>query len=151
VHPPHGPAPPTGFGPGAGGAPRHPPGAGPQTWTRGPDQRWREQGRRPPGAEHPPPGAPQWAPHRYPPEYRSHERFRVGPWFPPPGYYRRAWRYGELLPPDWFAPDDLIQDWWDFGLPAPPPGYAWIRVAGDALLIDDYDGRIVQVVREVFW
>ena len=41
-------------------------------------------------------------------------------------------------------------DWWSYGLPEPPYGYDWVRVGPDALLVD-YSGRIVQVVRAVFW
>jgi hypothetical protein len=134
---------------------------GPQTWDRGPGDRWRQEDGRP-GPDHRPsggaPDAPQawrrgehpWAPHRYPPIYRSPERFRAWAWVPPPGWSYRPWRYGEYLPRAWLIPDYFIEDWWDFGLPEAPPGYEWIRLGADALLIDDH-GQVVQVVRDVFW
>ena len=136
-----------------GGAPPPQGPAGPQTWNRGPGDRWRQEGGGPDRwHDHgPPQGGPHWTPHRYPPIYRSPERFRAWAWEPPAGWYARSWRYGERLPRAWLTPDDFIDDWWDFGLPEAPPGYAWIRIGGDALLIDAYDGRIVQVVQDVFW
>jgi Ni/Co efflux regulator RcnB len=33
----------------------------------------------------------------------------------------------------------------------PPIGYVWVRVGHDALLVDEFNGRVVQVVRYVFW
>lgn len=98
----------------------------------------------------PPPNAQRWAPRRYPPVYSSPSRYRAPYWRPPEGFYVRAWRYGEILPRGWYGPDYALFDWWSFGLPQPPPGYEWVRVGADALLIDDY-GRIFQVVRAVFW
>lgn len=110
---------------------------------RGPD--WdRDHGRAQPH------NGPQWAPRRYPPIYNSPSRYRGPYWRPPADYYVRAWRFGELLPRGWYAPDYQLMDWWSYGLPEPPPGYDWVRVGRDALLVDDY-GRIYQVVRSVFW
>ena len=37
------------------------------------------------------------------------------------------------------------------GQALPPPGFDWVRSGPDALLIDQFSGRIVQVVRNVFW
>jgi Ni/Co efflux regulator RcnB len=111
---------------------------------RGPD--WNRYDRGGP----PPRNAPRWAPRRYPPVYSSPSRYHGGYWRPPEGFYVRAWRYGEILPRGWYGPDYALFDWWSFGLPEPPPGYEWVRVGADALLIDDY-GRIFQVVRAVFW
>lgn len=98
----------------------------------------------------PPPNAQRWAPRRYPPIYSSPSRYRGPYWRPPEGFYVRAWRYGEVLPRGWYSPDYRLFDWWSFGLPEPPPGYDWVRVGPDALLVD-YSGRIFQVVRAVFW
>jgi Ni/Co efflux regulator RcnB len=93
----------------------------------------------------------RWEPHAYPPAYRSLHRYRGFEWSPPRDYYYRAWRFGEILPYGWYAPDYRILDWWNFDLPAPPPGYDWVRVGDDALLVEGETGRIVQVVRYVFW
>ena len=69
----------------------------------------------------------------------------------PPHFYAHIWSFGEFLPQSWYGPEYVIEDWWDFDLPAPPYGYVWVRVGDDALLVDDYDGRVVQVVRALFW
>jgi Ni/Co efflux regulator RcnB len=99
-----------------------------------------------PGADH-----PRWTPGRYPHAYNSGHRYHWRPYYAPAGFYAHSWAYGEILPQAWFSPDYVIEDWWDFGLPEPPYGYDWVRVGDDALLVDEYSGRIMQVVRALFW
>lgn len=124
-----------GRGPGAAG-----PGfAGGDHDRRGGDRGWRDG------------GAGRWAPGRYPSVMWSHDRFRVGAYRPPYGYYVRAWGYGDILPRAWFAEPYWIDDFIDYDLPYPPPGFVWVRVGPDALMIDEYSGRVVQVVRGIFW
>jgi Ni/Co efflux regulator RcnB len=94
---------------------------------------------------------PRWEQRRYPPIYNSPSRYRGPSWRPPRGYYVRSWRFGEILPRGWYEPEYRILDWWAYDLPEPPYGYDWVRVGPDVLLIDSYTGRIVQVVRLVFW
>lgn len=95
---------------------------------------------------------PHWSQNRYPHVFQSHHRFHRGRFFWPRGFGFRAFAFGEILPPIfWTSPDYLIEDWWDYDLPYPPPGYEWVRAGDDALLVDEYDGRIVQVIREIFW
>jgi hypothetical protein len=96
-------------------------------------------------------GRPHWQQGRYPPVYRSHQRYRYGYYNPPIGFYAHSWAFGEILPRAWYGSDYLLEDWWNYGLPYPPPGYDWVRVGDDALLIDNYTGRVVQVVRDIFW
>jgi Ni/Co efflux regulator RcnB len=96
-------------------------------------------------------GRRQWRPGAYPRSFHSPHRYHVRSYIRPPHFYSRVWAFGEILPPAWFGPDYVIDDWWNYGLPDPPPGYDWVRVGGDALLIDQYSGRIVQVVRDLFW
>lgn len=114
-------------------------------WARDHDHdrdRGRDHGRR---------DGPRWDQHRYPPIYDSPSRYRGPGWRPPHGYYARAWRFGDILPRGWYGPQYQLLDWWAYDLPEPPYGYDWVRVGRDALLIDGYTGRIVQVVRLVFW
>lgn len=92
-----------------------------------------------------------WQAGRAPPVLWSQSRYRIGGYRAPYGYYVRTWGFGEFLPRGWFAQDYWIGDFLDFGLPYPPPGYEWVRVGGDALMVDRYTGRIVQVVRGIFW
>ncbi|HEV2530600.1 RcnB family protein [Phenylobacterium sp.] len=94
---------------------------------------------------------PQWRPGAFPPSFASHHRFRDRPYRRPPHFFVHAWSFGEFLPPAWYGPEYLIADWWDYDLPAPPYGYDWVRVGDDAVLVEDYSGRIVQVVRALFW
>ena len=88
---------------------------------------------------------------RAPPVFWSQNRYRIGGYRAPYGYYVRTWGFGEFLPRGWWGQDYWIGDFLDYGLPYPPPGYEWVRVGGDALMIDRYTGRIVQVVRGIFW
>jgi len=96
-------------------------------------------------------GRPQWRPGAYPHSFHSAHRYRIGPYIRPPHFYAHVWTFGEVLPVDWYAPDYLIEDWWNYDLPAPPPGFDWVRVGDDALLIDEYTGQVAQVVRQLFW
>lgn len=93
----------------------------------------------------------RWERRRYPPIYVSPWRYYGSSWYPPSGFYARSWSYGDFLPDDWYGPRRRILDWWDYGLPEPPPGHVWVRIDDDALLVDSFTGRIVQVVRHVFW
>ena len=97
-------------------------------------------------------GRPHWQQGRYPPIYRSQNRYRYSGYYRPQvGFYSHNWGFGEFLPRGWYGPDYLMNDWWSYGLPYPPLGYDWVRVGDDALLIDPYTGRVVQVVRSLFW
>jgi hypothetical protein len=92
----------------------------------------------------------RWERGRYPSVYASPYRYRYA-WRPPTGFYLRSWTYGEFFPRGWYGPGWWIVDPWRYDLPLPPPGFDWVRSGPDALLIDEYTGRIVQVVRNVFW
>ena len=81
----------------------------------------------------------------------SHNRYRIGAYRQPYGFYVRSWGFGDFLPRGWFARDYWLDDFLDYDLPYPPPGYEWVRVGGDAIMVDQYTGRIVQVVRGIFW
>jgi Ni/Co efflux regulator RcnB len=93
----------------------------------------------------------RWQAGRFPPVMSAQNRFRAGFYRPPYGYYSRAWIFGDFLPRPWFARDYWLDDFLDFDLPYPPPGFVWVRVGPDALMIDRFTGRVVQVVRGIFW
>jgi Ni/Co efflux regulator RcnB len=112
---------------------------------RGSDRRDWDRGDRRNGA-----GYSRWERGRYPSVYVNPHRYRYS-WRPPSGYYVRSWGFGEFLPRSWFGSGYWIVDAWRYDLPLPPPGYEWVRVGYDALLVDEFTGRIVQVVRNVFW
>ena len=88
---------------------------------------------------------------RYEPIWRSQQRYRGWVYRPPSGFYARSWVFGDVLPRTWWGPDYRILDWWSYGLPIPPAGYEWVRVGDDALLVDMFNGRVVQVAYDLFW
>ena len=94
---------------------------------------------------------PRYDRRAYPPVYRNHERFRVPAYRAPRGFYVRSWAFGDVLPRGWYGEDYRLYDWFDYGLPIPPVGYDWVRIGDDAVLIDTFTGRVVQVVYDLFW
>ncbi|THD70146.1 RcnB family protein [Phenylobacterium sp.] len=93
----------------------------------------------------------RWQAGHAPPVLWSQDRFHAGFYRPPYGYYVRAWGFGDFLPRGWFGQPYWIGDFMNYDLPYPPPGFEWVRVGPDALMIDRFTGRIVQVVRGIFW
>lgn len=89
--------------------------------------------------------------HAYNHNYRAPHAFRIGPYRPPGRWHYRRWRFGQVLPPVYWGPPYLMSDFWLFGLDIPPIGYAWVRYGNDAILINLADGRIVQIVYDVFF
>lgn len=82
--------------------------------------------------------------------YAMARAYHVGPYHPPQGWTERRWRYGEILPRAFWAPEYFLSDYWLFSLEVPPVGYEWVRNGPDALLIDTNSGEILQVVYGVF-
>jgi Ni/Co efflux regulator RcnB len=94
---------------------------------------------------------PHYDVHRYPHFFNFGHRYRIAPYVSPFGFFDYSWGYGDYLPWGWYGPNYWIDDWWDYGLPAPPAGCEWVRVGSDALLIDTFDGRVLSVARALFW
>jgi len=138
-----------GHGPAPGYADRQPR-DGDRHWS-GNDRRWDRDGHWDRDHRGPPANWRHWERGRLPPVYASSHRYRIGPYHTPYGWYVRSWSYGDFLPRGWFAPDYWVEDFWDYDLPYPPPGFHWVRVGDDALLVDDYSGRILQIVSDIFW
>ena len=63
----------------------------------------------------------------------------------------RSWGFGDYLPHGWYGQSEWLLDPWTYDLPLPPPGFDWVRVGDDAVLIDRFNGRVIQVVRYLFW
>jgi Ni/Co efflux regulator RcnB len=105
---------------------------------------WRDDGR---GRQ----ARPRYDRRYYPPTFRPARRYHGPSYRAPPGFYARSWVFGEILPRGWYEPRYRILDWWAFGLPPPPLGFDWVRVGDDAVLVDEFDGRIVQVALNLFW
>jgi Ni/Co efflux regulator RcnB len=79
------------------------------------------------------------------------QRFRVAPYRYPVGYSYTHWAFGAFLPFVFLAPDYTLYQYWVYGLPAPPPGYHWIRVGPDALLVRYGDGYVLDVIYGIFY
>jgi len=111
------------------------------------------------GTSAPPTGRIGTGPHVHNPAFNSMrrvttatQRFHVGTYVRPSGFYVHRWTFGEFLPAFFFVSSTYwILDWGDFFLDAPPPGTIWVRVGDDALLIDEYDGEVIEVVYGIFY
>jgi len=77
--------------------------------------------------------------------------FHVSPYRYPSGWGYRRWSFGAFLPFAFLAPDYTLYQYWTYGLPAPPPGYHWIRVGPDALLVRYGDGYVLDAIYGVFY
>lgn len=75
---------------------------------------------------------------------------RYGHYHPPHGYYAHRWVRGERLPVAFYARPYVITAYRDCGLRAPPRGYHWVRVDGDAVLAAVATGIVIDTVFHVF-
>ncbi|WP_305805198.1 RcnB family protein [Stenotrophomonas sp. YIM B06876] len=87
---------------------------------------------------------------RYHHNFRAAQNYRIGPYHARPGFEYRRWRYGDILPAEFWGPDYLLTDYWLFGLDMPPVGYEWVRYGNDGLMINLATGEIVQSVYDIF-
>jgi Ni/Co efflux regulator RcnB len=76
--------------------------------------------------------------------------YRIGPYYRPAGWVERRWGFGMVLPRAYWAAPYLIADYWLFALEVPPAGYEWVRVGGDAMLVNITTGEILQAEYGVF-
>ena len=83
--------------------------------------------------------------------YRAPQRFRAPTYNRPRGWYDHRWTFGEILPSLFWAQNYWLTDYQYYRLTPPPPGTVWVRDGYDALLIDRYDGQIIQVAYDVFY
>jgi Ni/Co efflux regulator RcnB len=92
-------------------------------------------------------------PGAFPHEVRPQGRFewRGRAWRPQPGYYARHWGYGDRLPYGWYASRWYVNDYYDYDLPTPPYDYMWVRVGEDALLVNIYNGTVVEAEYGIFY
>jgi Ni/Co efflux regulator RcnB len=83
--------------------------------------------------------------------YFARERFRLNFYVFPYGYYRHSWMPGEFLPYSYFDDGYTLGDYWTYGLYDPPYGCEWVRVDGDALLVDMQTGEVLDTVYDLFY
>lgn len=93
---------------------------------------------------------------RHDPRFRGWSGVRVGFYFAPGyGYYsvprtywNRQYYVGQYLPDIFWRYQ--VNDWRTYGLGYPPPGTRWVYVDNAIYLIDQYDGYIIEVVRDAW-
>ena len=86
--------------------------------------------------------------------YRNQHRdvFRIGRYSSPYNNwsYRRL-GVGFFLQPLFFSQNYWIDDPWMYRLPEAYGPYRWVRYYDDALLVNIYDGEVVDVIYDFFW
>ena len=80
--------------------------------------------------------------------YRAPARYGV--YHRPAGYYERTWHRGDRLPVAYYQRPYVIGNYHDCGLRAPPRGYQWVRVNGDAVLAGIATGVVLESVFHIF-
>lgn len=84
--------------------------------------------------------------------FRAPQRFHIArPWIAPRGFVYRRFALGERIPTVLLAADFFLSDYATYGLEYPPPGYVWVRDGGDAVLVDQSTGEVIQVEYDVFY
>ena len=85
--------------------------------------------------------------------YRSHHssRYRLGRYYDPFGYGYRRFSIGFNLSSNYYGSNYWLNDPWQYRLPPAYGPYRWIRYYDDALLVNIYDGEVVDVIRNFFW
>ncbi len=84
--------------------------------------------------------------------YFARQRFFFGLYYAPFPYYRtRFWVSDAWLPGAYYETQYVIGDYWRFDLYDPPAGCQWVRVGGDALLVDTWSGEVIDHVYDFFW
>ena len=88
-----------------------------------------------------------WKDHRR----RHRSLFHFGFYSDPFGWNYRPYSIGWRLWPSYYSSRFWLNDPWQYRLPYAPPGYRWIRYYDDAILVDTWDGRVVDVIYNFFW
>lgn len=88
-----------------------------------------------------------WQKHRR--RYRS--LFHLGFYYDPFGWRYRPYSIGWRMWPGYYRSSYWLNDPWQYRLPYAPPGYRWIRYYDDVVLVDTWDGQVVDVIYNFFW
>ena len=107
--------------------------------VRTPDRRWSGDWRRD---------------HRY--DWRTHRNrhrtlFRLGRYYDPYGWGYRRFSIGFSLGSSYYGSNYWLDDPWMYRLPPAYGPYRWVRYYDDALLVNIYNGRVVDVIHNFFW
>jgi hypothetical protein len=89
-----------------------------------------------------------WQRHRY----TNRSIFRPGPYYSPyRNYGYNRFSIGITLGRDFYSNRYWLNDPWQYRLPQPYPGTRWVRYYNDVLLVDVFDGRVLDVIYDFFW
>ncbi|WP_164549681.1 RcnB family protein [Altericroceibacterium xinjiangense] len=86
--------------------------------------------------------------------YRARNRvtFSIGTYYAPyQNYYYRPFGVGGHLDSLFYSDRYWINDPWRYRLPDAYGPYRWVRYYDDALLVDVYNGQVVDAIRNFFW
>jgi Ni/Co efflux regulator RcnB len=81
---------------------------------------------------------------------RTLHAHRVRPYRYPHGWRYRAWRRHQRFPVELFLSAWFLNDFLNYGLYAPPPGYRWVRYGPDAVLVDASSYDVADAAYGVF-
>ena len=89
-------------------------------------------------------------------DWQNHRRrhrslFHLGFYYDPFGWRYRPYSIGWRMWPSYYRSSYWLNDPWSYRLPYAPPGYRWIRYYDDAVLVDTWDGQVVDVIYNFFW
>lgn len=82
---------------------------------------------------------------------RNRSLFRLGFYSDPFGWNYRPYSIGWRMWPSYYSRNYWLNDPWQYRLPYAPPGYRWIRYWDDAILVDTWNGQVVDVIYNFFW
>ena len=89
-------------------------------------------------------------------DWRNHRdrygwRYRLGRYYDPFGSHYRRFSIGFSLYPSYYSSRYWLSDPWSYRLPPAYGPYRWVRYYDDALLVNIYNGRVVDVIHDFFW
>ena len=82
---------------------------------------------------------------------RHRSLFNLGFYYDPFGWGYQRYNIGWRMWPSYYHSNFWLNDPWQYRLPYAPPGYRWVRYYDDAVLVDTWDGRVVDVIYNFFW
>ena len=82
---------------------------------------------------------------------RHRSLFRLGFYYDPFGWGYQRHSIGWRMWPSYYGNSFWLNDPWQYRLPYAPPGYRWIRYYNDAILVDTWNGQVVDVIYSFFW
>lgn len=85
-------------------------------------------------------------------DFRGDRDWHGGRWGGPHdswGYH--GWGYGAFIPRAFLVDSFFLADFADYDLGPPPPNCEWVQDGPNALLIDIYTGRVIEVIPNAFY